>query len=178
MWDSFFLIVLTCYKLLKAFFPDLVHSSVSTSSDLSFLWAELRKSILGQASRSPIRYRWRYITGTPLVMSLSLLLFGFLSPSFLEARAWPRPPFKEPSLGWETSSSISPAKKKKPPCSQGHPDPLYQPYSDKRLMSWHAHKIDQSFKHHTGSFHCSAPWPWIASTWHYCTLLSPACFEF
>lgn len=53
-------------QVTQGFFPDLVYSDVRQYFfRLIFLWVELRKSILGQASSSPISYRWRYITGNP-----------------------------------------------------------------------------------------------------------------
>lgn len=123
-----------------------------------FLWVRLRLSIFGQASSSSICYHWLFITSIPLVMSLSLLLlFGFLSVSFLEVRARPPALLKEPSLGLETFSSISPTKKKNLSVVRAILTLCISPSRDKRLMSWHAHKIDWSFKDHTSVFSLLSP---------------------
>lgn len=101
-----------------------------------------------------------FITGIPLVMSLSLLLlFGFLSASLLEARAAPpRSTLQEfRSLGSETLSFISLATNPPKKTVRATLTLFISPPSDKRLMSWHAQKIDRSFNDHTSSFYRCSP---------------------
>lgn len=125
-----------------------------------FLWIKFRLAILGQASSSPICYRWllSFITGTPLVMSLSLLscLASFLPLSLRPEWGHPGPPpGAQPWIGDTLVYQSSTVRAILTLC--------IIPPSDKRLLSWHAHKIDRSFKDHTSGF---SPLLWIAYTWH------------
>lgn len=121
-----------------------------------FLWVKLRLSILGQASISPICYRWLFITSappchipfthSPVWLPLCLFPWG-------QSEA-PGPPSRSSALDRRHPHQSN---KKKLPVVRAILTLCISPSSDKRLMLWHAHKIDRSFKDHTSGFSLFSP---------------------
>lgn len=95
-------------------------------------------------------------------MSLSLLLlFGFLSAS------WARPPRPSPPVAqpWIGDILIYQSSKKNLPALRAILTPCISLSSDKSLMSWHVHIIDESFKDHVCGLSLFRSWTKIASTY-------------